>query len=65
MGMEKLLTLIIPTYNMEKLLDRCLASLVIKDDSLFQQVEVLVVIDGAKDRSSDCLLYTSDAADEL
>lgn len=53
MGMEKLLTLIIPTYNMEKLLDRCLASLVIKDDSLFQQVEVLVVIDGAKDRSSE------------
>lgn len=51
--MEKLLTLIIPTYNMEKLLDRCLSSLVIKDDSLFQRVEVLVVIDGAKDRSSE------------
>lgn len=51
--MEKLLTLIIPTYNMERLLDRCLSSLVIKDDSLFQRVEVLVVIDGAKDRSSE------------
>lgn len=51
--MEKLLTLIIPTYNMEKLLDRCLSSLVVKDNSLFQQVEVLVVIDGSKDRSSE------------
>lgn len=51
--MEKLLTLIIPTYNMEKLLDRCLSSLVIKDESLFQRVEVLVIIDGAKDRSSE------------
>ena len=51
--MEKLLTLIIPTYNMEKLLDRCLSSLVAKDNSLFQQVEVLVVIDGSKDRSSE------------
>lgn len=51
--MEKLLTLIIPTYNMEKLLNRCLSSLVVKDNSLFQQVEILVVIDGAKDRSSE------------
>lgn len=51
--MGKLLTLVIPTYNMEKLLDRCLSSLVVKDTPLFKKVEVLVVIDGAKDRSSE------------
>ncbi len=50
--MEKLLTIVIPTYNMEELLDRCLSSLIINNKILFEQLEVLVVIDGAKDNSS-------------
>ena len=49
---DKLLTLIIPTYNMEKYLDKCLTSLIIKDDDLFKLLEVLVIIDGATDQSS-------------
>ena len=51
--MEKLLTIIIPTYNMEKYLDKCLSSLIVDDKELMTQLEVLVVIDGAKDRSSE------------
>lgn len=51
--MEKILTLIIPTYNMEKYLDTCLTSLIIEDKDLLHQVEVLVIIDGATDRSSE------------
>lgn len=51
--MEKILTIIIPTYNMEKYLDRCLTSMIIEDVELLKQLEVLVVIDGAKDRSSE------------
>ena len=51
--MEKVLTIIIPTYNMEKYLDKCLTSLIIEDKELMKQLEVLVVIDGAKDRSSE------------
>lgn len=51
--MEKILTIIIPTYNMEKYLDKCLTSLIIEDKELMKQLEVLVVIDGAKDRSSE------------
>lgn len=51
--MEKILTVVIPTYNMEKLLDRCLTSLILEDKDLMKQLEVLVVIDGAKDRSSE------------
>lgn len=50
--MEKILTVCIPTYNMEKYLDKCLTSLIIEDKELMKQLEVLVVIDGAKDRSS-------------
>lgn len=50
--MEKLLTVVIPTYNMEKYLQHCLESLIIDDQELFNQLEVLVVNDGSKDSSS-------------
>lgn len=50
--MNKILTIVIPTYNMEKYLDKCLSSLVISDANM-QSLEVLVVNDGSKDRSSE------------
>ena len=50
--MDKILTIVIPTYNMEKYLDKCLTSLLFNDKDLLKQLEVLVVIDGSKDRSS-------------
>lgn len=49
--MKKLLTIVIPTYNMEKYLHRCLDSLKI-EDSLMGLLEVLVINDGSKDSSS-------------
>lgn len=49
--MEKILSVIVPTYNMEKYLDRCLSSLVV-EDSLMDTLEVIVVNDGSKDNSS-------------
>lgn len=48
--MEKQISIIIPTYNMEKYIGRCLNSLLIPE---IDQVEVLVVNDGSKDRSSE------------
>lgn len=50
--MQKLLTIVIPTYNMQDYLARCLDSLIIKDDDLMSKLEVLVVNDGSKDNSS-------------
>lgn len=50
--MEKILTVVVPTYNMEKYLDRCLSSLIV-EDSLMDVLEVIVVNDGSKDRSSE------------
>ena len=50
--MDKLLTIVIPTYNMEKYLRHCLDSLIIDDKELLKQYEVLVIIDGSKDSSS-------------
>lgn len=47
--MSKILTVVIPTYNMEKYLVKCLDSLIIPD---MEKVEVLVINDGSKDNSS-------------
>lgn len=50
--MQKLLTVVIPTYNMEKYLHRCLDSLLVPNEQM-QLLEVLVVNDGSKDSSSE------------
>ena len=50
--MDKILTVVIPTYNMETYLRKCLDSLVVDDQELFDRLEVLVINDGSKDSSS-------------
>ena len=47
---KKVLSVVIPTYNMETLLERCLYSLVI-DSAILSKVEIIVVNDGSKDSS--------------
>lgn len=49
--MGKILSLIIPSYNMEAYLPKCLGSLVVEPE-LMEKLEVLVVNDGSKDRTS-------------
>ena len=43
----KLLTVVIPTYNTERYLERCLDSLLTEE--VLRELEVLVVNDGSKD----------------
>ena len=50
--MNKILTVVIPTYNMEKYLRKCLNSLIIDDKDLLKSLEVLVINDGSQDSSS-------------
>jgi len=50
--MNKLLSVIVPTYNMQDYLQRCLDSLILNDEALMEQLEVLVINDGSKDNSS-------------
>ena len=50
--MNKLLSIIIPTYNMQHYLTRCLDSLVMTDNALMAQLQVLVINDGSTDCSS-------------
>lgn len=47
--MKKILSIIIPTYNMEKYLRKCLSSLLIGDR--LELIDVIVVNDGSKDSS--------------
>lgn len=49
---KKLLSIVVPAYNMEKYLDKCLSSVLI-DAELLDLLEVIVVNDGSKDRTSD------------
>ena len=49
--MEKILTIVIPTYNMQDYLRRCLDSLIVPEEQM-QRLEVLVVNDGSEDNSS-------------
>lgn len=51
--MQKLLTIVIPTYNMQDYLHRCLDSLILNDEMLMNLLEVLAINDGSKDNSSD------------
>lgn len=49
--MEKILTIVIPTYNMQDYLRRCLDSLIVSDEQM-SLLEVLIINDGSKDSSS-------------
>ena len=49
--MNKLLTLVIPTYNMEAFLPDCLNTLIVEDE-LMPLLEVLIIIDGSTDQSA-------------
>lgn len=49
--MEKLLSIIIPTYNAEKFLDKGLTSYIMEDAELMNKLEVIVVNDGTPDNS--------------
>ena len=44
-SMDKVLTVIVPVYNMEKYIRQCLESLVIGE--ALDRIEVLVVLDGS------------------
>lgn len=62
--MDKLLTVVVPVYNMEKYLDRCLSSLVVSNE-LMTQLEVIVINDGSTDGSLDIMLGYSKKYQEI
>ena len=49
--MDKLLSIIIPVYNVEKYIKKCLRSILEVDSGTLARMEVLVVDDGSTDNS--------------
>ena len=50
---RKTLSIIVPSYNMEAYLQKCLGSLLVDDRALLEKLDVIVVNDGSKDRTSE------------
>lgn len=50
--MKKLLSIIVPCFNMEEYLGRCLDSLGLEDPAMRESLDVIVVNDGSKDGTS-------------
>lgn len=48
--MKKIISIVIPTYNVEKYLDRCIRSLTFNSEIL-DDIEIIIVNDGSKDNS--------------
>lgn len=51
--MNKVLSIIVPSYNMEAYLPKCLHSLITDDHELLHKLDVIVVNDGSKDRTGE------------
>ncbi len=51
--MQKLLTIVVPVFKVEKYIDKCLGSLVLDDRALMEQLEVIIVNDGTPDCSAE------------
>lgn len=51
--MKKLVSVIVPVYNVEKYIDKCVESLLNQD---YKNIEVILVDDGTPDRSGDILV---------
>lgn len=49
--MEKILTVVVPTYNTEKYIEECLESMA--GEAVRNDLEVLIVNDGSTDRSAE------------
>ena len=50
--MEKLLTIIIPSYNVEKTLEQTVSSMMISDNELLLLLEILIINDGSTDSTA-------------
>ena len=50
--MEKLLSIVIPVYKVEKFIDKCISSLLVPDKQQLQLLDIVVINDGTPDNSA-------------
>lgn len=50
--MNKLLSIVIPVYKVEKFIDKCIGSLIVPDEKHLQLLDIVVINDGTPDNSA-------------
>ena len=50
---NKLLSIVIPVYKVEKYIDKCIGSLIVPDEKQLQLLDIVVINDGTPDKSAD------------
>lgn len=50
--MNKLLSIVIPVYKVEKFIDKCISSLIVPDEKQLQLLDIVVINDGTPDNSA-------------
>lgn len=51
--MDKILSVVIPVYKVEKYIDKCIGSLIVPDKKQLELLDVVVINDGTPDKSAD------------
>ena len=51
--MNKLLSIVIPVYKVEKFIDKCIGSLIVPDEKQLQLLDIVVINDGTPDNSAN------------
>ena len=50
--MDKLLSIVIPVYKVEKFIDKCISSLIVPDEKQLRLLDIVVINDGTPDNSA-------------
>ena len=59
------LSIVVPVYNVEQDVRKCILSIVNQDDDLFKSFEVIIVNDGSKDKSVEQIQDLVDKYDNI
>ena len=59
------LSIVVPVYNVERYVRKCILSVINQDDDLFKDIEVIIVNDGTKDKSIEQIQDLVDKYDNI
>lgn len=59
------LSIVVPVYNVERYVRKCILSIINQDDNLFEDIELIIVNDGTKDKSVEQIQDLVDKYDNI
>ena len=59
------LSIVVPVYNVEQYVRKCILSIINQDDELFNDIELIIVNDGSKDKSVEQIQDLVDEYDNI